>query len=69
MSLNQGIDQQRKDCFYLETLALPGQINSIVIGRFFNKNVETIILAKSTFLSIFNNNETEDSFDFIDHIN
>ncbi|KAA6401482.1 MAG: hypothetical protein EZS28_002985 [Streblomastix strix] len=69
MPLNQGIDQQRKDCFYLETLALPGQINSIVIGRFFNRNVETLILAKSTFLSIFNNNETEDSFDFIDHIN
>ncbi|KAA6385023.1 MAG: hypothetical protein EZS28_019448, partial [Streblomastix strix] len=59
---------ERKDCFYLETLAQPGEINSMVVGRFFNKNVESLVLAKSTFLSIFNNNEEEDSFDFVDHI-
>ncbi|KAA6394833.1 MAG: hypothetical protein EZS28_009638, partial [Streblomastix strix] len=57
-----------KDYFYAEQLALPGEINSICIGRFINKNIETLVLAKSTFLSIFNNNEKEDSFDFVDHI-
>ncbi|KAA6382674.1 MAG: hypothetical protein EZS28_021800, partial [Streblomastix strix] len=60
--------EEKKDYFYLETLAIPSEINSMVVGRFFNKNVESLILAKSTFLSIFNNNEDEDSFDFIDHI-
>ncbi|KAA6365457.1 MAG: hypothetical protein EZS28_039017, partial [Streblomastix strix] len=60
--------EERKDCFYLETLSIPGEINSMVVGRFFDRNVETIVLAKSTFLSIFHNNETDDSFDFVDHI-
>ncbi|KAA6391602.1 MAG: hypothetical protein EZS28_012870, partial [Streblomastix strix] len=60
--------EEKKDSFYLETLALPGEINSIVVGRFFNRNIETLILAKSTFLSIFHNNDEEDSFDFVDHI-
>ncbi|KAA6386876.1 MAG: hypothetical protein EZS28_017597 [Streblomastix strix] len=61
-------NDKRKDVFYLETLALPSEIHSMVVGRFFNKNVDTLILAKSTFLSIFQNNEEEDSFDFVDHI-
>ncbi|KAA6401253.1 MAG: hypothetical protein EZS28_003216 [Streblomastix strix] len=61
-------DEERKDVFYLETLALPGEIQSMVVGRFFDKNVETLVLAKSTYLSIFQNNEEEDSYDFVDHI-
>ncbi|KAA6310861.1 MAG: hypothetical protein EZS28_056231, partial [Streblomastix strix] len=65
---NVGGVRERKDCFYLETLALPGEIQSMVVGRFFNRNVESLILAKSTFLSVFHNNEEEDNFDFVDHI-
>jgi hypothetical protein len=37
---------ERKDCFYLETLSIPGEINSMVVGRFFDRNIETIVLAK-----------------------
>ncbi|KAA6400614.1 MAG: hypothetical protein EZS28_003855 [Streblomastix strix] len=61
-------EEERKDVFYLETLSMSGQIQSIVIGRFFDRKIETIILAKSTFLSIFHNNDEEDSFEFVDHI-
>ncbi|KAA6393267.1 MAG: hypothetical protein EZS28_011206 [Streblomastix strix] len=68
MATSDGGDKDRKDCFYLETLAMPGEINSMVVGRFFDRNIESLILAKSTFLSIFHNNEKEDSFDFVDHI-
>ncbi|KAA6318921.1 MAG: hypothetical protein EZS28_054883, partial [Streblomastix strix] len=59
---------EKMDCFYLETLSIPGEINTKAVGRFFDRNVETIVLANSTFLSIFHNNETDDSFDFVDHI-
>ncbi|KAA6377107.1 MAG: hypothetical protein EZS28_027368, partial [Streblomastix strix] len=45
MSMNVGGVRERKDCFYLETLALPGEIQSMVVGRFFNRNVESLILA------------------------
>ncbi|KAA6394491.1 MAG: hypothetical protein EZS28_009981, partial [Streblomastix strix] len=62
------IEDERKDCFFLETLALPGEIQSMVVGRFFDKNIESLVLAKSTFLSIFHSNETEGNFDFVDHI-
>ncbi|KAA6390167.1 MAG: hypothetical protein EZS28_014309, partial [Streblomastix strix] len=61
-------NEERKDRFYLETLALPGEIQSMVVGRFFDRNIESLILAKSTFLSVFHNNDLEDSFDFVDHI-
>ncbi|KAA6375272.1 MAG: hypothetical protein EZS28_029202, partial [Streblomastix strix] len=54
--------------FYLETLAISDQINWMDIGCFFDRKIETIILAKSTFLSIFHNNDEEDSFEFDDHI-
>ncbi|KAA6380095.1 MAG: hypothetical protein EZS28_024379, partial [Streblomastix strix] len=42
-------DEELKDVFYLETLALPGEIQSMVVGRFFDKNVETLVLAKIVF--------------------
>ncbi|KAA6354564.1 MAG: hypothetical protein EZS28_049909, partial [Streblomastix strix] len=68
MSNFRKIEDERKDCFFLETLALPGEIQSMVVGRFFDKNIESLVLAKSTFLSIFHSNETEGNFDFVDHI-
>lgn len=46
MASSIGGDEERKDCFYLETLALPSEIQSMVVGRFFDKNVESLILAK-----------------------
>ncbi|KAA6368143.1 MAG: hypothetical protein EZS28_036332, partial [Streblomastix strix] len=51
MTKTNSFEEERKDCFYLETLAMPGEINSM-----------------STFLSVFHCNESEDSFDFVDHI-
>ncbi|KAA6354150.1 MAG: hypothetical protein EZS28_050323, partial [Streblomastix strix] len=68
MADSSGNAEERKDCFYLESLALPGEIQSMVVGRFFDKNIESLVLAKSTFLSVFHNNEEEDSIDFVDHI-
>ncbi|KAA6360200.1 MAG: hypothetical protein EZS28_044273, partial [Streblomastix strix] len=59
---------EKKDCFYLETLSMPSEIQSMVIGRFFDRNIESLILAKNTYLSVFNSNEAEESFDFVDHI-
>ncbi|KAA6376508.1 MAG: hypothetical protein EZS28_027963, partial [Streblomastix strix] len=59
---------QKRDCYYLETLGLPGEIQSMVIGRFFDKNIETVVLAKWSFISIFHFNDKTDSFHFVDHI-
>ena len=36
----------KKDSYYLETFVLPGEITSMAVGRFFNQNVETLIIAK-----------------------
>ena len=36
----------KKDSFYLETFVLPGEITSMAVGRFFDPNVETLIIAK-----------------------
>ncbi|KAA6379929.1 MAG: hypothetical protein EZS28_024544, partial [Streblomastix strix] len=54
---------------YLETLAQPGEVTSIAVGRFFTQSVEALVLAKRTILSIFNFNDKTDNFEFTDHIN
>lgn len=36
----------KRDAVCLETLAVPGEIVSMVVGRFFDQNIESIILAK-----------------------
>lgn len=40
----------KKDTFFLENLALPGEITAMVVGRFFDQNLETLIIAKVCFL-------------------
>ena len=43
--------QLKKDAYYFETLALPGEITSMAVGRFYDPNIETLILAKVCLLS------------------
>ena len=44
--LTSGKKYLKKDSFYLETFVLPGEITSMAVGRFFNPNMETLIIAK-----------------------
>ncbi|KAA6366359.1 MAG: hypothetical protein EZS28_038114, partial [Streblomastix strix] len=59
---------ETQDCFYLEKLALPEDIQSMVVSRFFNVNVDTLVLDKSSFLSVYHYNDEEISCDFVNNI-
>ncbi|KAA6390287.1 MAG: hypothetical protein EZS28_014185, partial [Streblomastix strix] len=60
---------QRKDMLILESLALPGEITSATVGRFLNRKQNTLILAKSTILSLFSYDAEAGKFNLIDHKN
>ncbi|KAA6385100.1 MAG: hypothetical protein EZS28_019372, partial [Streblomastix strix] len=59
---------ETQDCFFLEKLALPEDIQSMVVSRFFNGNVDTLVLDKSSFLSVYHYNYEEISCDFVNNI-
>ncbi|KAA6375068.1 MAG: hypothetical protein EZS28_029403, partial [Streblomastix strix] len=63
------IQIHRKDVLELEPLSLPGEITSTAAGKFLNRKQNTLILAKWTFISIFNHDAETGNFHLFDHKN
>ncbi|KAK2963907.1 hypothetical protein BLNAU_984 [Blattamonas nauphoetae] len=56
------------DSLLEETLALPGEISTMTIGRFFNRDSDTMILGKKNVLSIFHYDGLNSTFIFDRHV-
>ncbi|KAK2949750.1 hypothetical protein BLNAU_15324 [Blattamonas nauphoetae] len=57
------------DTLLFENLSMTGEISSMTVGRFLYRSVETQILGKPPILSVFNHDESKDTFVFVQHIN
>ncbi|KAA6364186.1 MAG: hypothetical protein EZS28_040287 [Streblomastix strix] len=57
----------RKDMFFLESLAIPGEITSTVVGHFLNRKQNLLILAKRTILSLYIYDPIAGLFHLLDH--
>ncbi|KAA6400784.1 MAG: hypothetical protein EZS28_003688 [Streblomastix strix] len=68
MDLSAENVEERKDMIILETLSQPGEITSVAVGHFLNRKQFTLILAKQTFLSLFNYDAESGTFNLFDHI-
>ncbi|KAA6401945.1 MAG: hypothetical protein EZS28_002534 [Streblomastix strix] len=61
--IGNNIQKGRKDTFFLETLALTGEITTVAVGHFLNQQNMCLILVKRTVLTIYSRDEESGSFD------